>query len=95
MKGFKETLKKMEEIMLAKNHDYSGDVNPFRNFEMVEHLGITSVENGILVRMTDKITRISNLLGKEGKVLDEKVEDTLLDLANYAVILKCYMESKK
>jgi hypothetical protein len=27
--------------------------------------------------------------------LDEKVEDTLLDLANYAVILKCYMESKK
>lgn len=95
MKGFKETLKRMEEIMLSKNHDYSGSVNPFRNFEMVEKLGITSVEQGLLVRMTDKLSRVSNLLGKEGKVLDEKVEDTLLDLANYAVILKCYMESKK
>lgn len=95
MKGFKETLKKMEEIMLAKNHDYSGEVDAFRNFKMVEQLGISSVEQGLLVRMTDKLSRVSNLLGKEGKVLDEKVEDTLLDLANYAVILKCYMESKK
>jgi hypothetical protein len=95
MKGFKETLNKMEEIMTAKNHDYSGETDPFKNFKMVEHLGISSVEQGLLVRMTDKMSRVSNLLGKECKVLDEKVEDTLLDLANYAVILKCYMESKK
>lgn len=95
VKGFKETLEKMNSIREAKNHDYAGVGDPFDNFKMVEKLGITSVEKGILVRMTDKMSRIVNLLEREGKVEDEKIEDTLLDLANYTVILKCYLEHKK
>ena len=92
--GFKETLDKMNEIHIAKNHDYAmaNDGDPFKNFRLCEQLGICSVEKGILVRMCDKISRISNLLEKEGKVKDEKLEDTLLDMANYAVILKCWIE---
>jgi len=93
--GFKETLDKMYEIHIAKNHDYAGKANPFKNFELVEAVGVCSVEKGILVRMCDKMSRISNLLETEGKVADEKIEDTLCDLANYSVILKCYLEQKK
>ena len=41
----------------------------------------------MLVRMHDKIGRLDNLLtGKTPDVVDERVEDTLLDLANYALI---------
>lgn len=80
-----------------KNADYAGDDDPFANFRLVEKLGICSVETGILVRMTDKMARITNLLkeGKVNQVKDESVDDTLIDLANYAVILAAYRESRR
>ena len=94
LKEFEHTINEMLEITTRKNHDYStteSNWDAYKNFKMVEELGITSVEKWILVRMTDKLTRISNLLDKEWLVSDEKIEDTLLDLANYAIILKIYL----
>ena len=42
-----------------------------------------------LVRISDKFNRLENLLmGNDAKVKDERVEDTLLDLANYCIMLK-------
>ena len=80
-----------------KNADYAGDADPFANFRLVEKLGICSVETGILVRMTDKMARITNLLqeGRVNQVKDESVDDTLIDLANYSVILAAYRASKR
>lgn len=80
-------------IMKEKNHDYAGLDDPFKNFKNVEMLGI-SVEKGILVRMIDKISRISNLLERPAQVADEKIQDTLLDLINYTNILKVYIDNK-
>lgn len=88
---FKKTLDNMYLIMLKKNADYA-KTDPFGNFKLVEELGITNVEKGILVRMADKISRITNLIDKEAQVKDESIEDTLQDLANYAVILKIYLQ---
>jgi len=89
-------VKRMLEIAEAKNHDYGGkDSNAFANFMAVEHLGAASAEAGITVRMTDKLSRIITLLNKEAKVADESITDTLLDLANYALILKALIAYKK
>lgn len=92
--GFKETLDTMYSIMVAKNADYAGTTDPFANFMQVENLGISTAEKGILVRITDKLSRISNLLETEAQVKDEAITDTLQDMANYAVILKCLIEEK-
>jgi hypothetical protein len=94
MERFRKNIEAMYEITARKNHDYSWTEFAFRNFETVEDLWICSVEEWILVRMVDKMTRISNLIDKTWQVADEKVEDTLLDLANYALILKIYRETK-
>lgn len=91
---FKETLEKMQEIHEKKNADYADTSDPFLNFRGCEDMGICTVEAGILVRMTDKMQRIANLLKRENKVSDENVEDTLIDLSNYAVILNCYLKVK-
>jgi hypothetical protein len=40
------------------------------------------------------MSRISTLIDKEAKVEDEKIIDTLVDLANYAIILKVYLSQK-
>ena len=82
------------DLLERKNNDYA-NANPFHNVALSELAGV-SVEQGIVVRMTDKLARLGNLLsGKEQKVLDEKVEDTLQDMANYSAILYAYLKSKK
>ena len=81
----------MIKVMEAKNHDYAGGTgDAFANFQLIETLskGEISREMGCLVRMTDKLSRVMRLLqNKENKVIDEKIEDTLKDLANYSLLL--------
>lgn len=98
LKFHEETLLKMIEITKQKNHDYAGfeDDDPFANFKIVEKCGISSTEQGFLTRMMDKVSRINSFV-KQGvcNVKDEKIEDTLLDLANYSILMAGYIKSKK
>lgn len=74
----------------AKSTDYSGTTDAFANFQLVETLtqGKITAEMGIVVRMSDKLQRISNLLlAGKAEVKDEKVADTCRDLMIYAGIL--------
>ena len=86
----------MIQIAVRKNADYTaGSGDPFANFRLTETLGFGSVETGILVRMTDKMARLRCLTeGRTLQVKDETIEDTLLDLANYALILRSYIYHK-
>lgn len=82
------------DLIRAKNNDYANGTNPFRNFELAEHLGI-DVKKAIVVRMADKMARIANLLDKEGAVKDESIEDTILDGINYLAILGARIDYEK
>ncbi len=74
---FKEITDRMLEIYKAKNTDYGSSVSDtYRDFGLVS----------FLVRMQDKMNRLKTLNKNEAKVLDEKIEDTLLDLANYSIL---------
>jgi hypothetical protein len=97
LKFHAECCESLMEITKKKNHDYTGDSNdPFFNFTRVENLGICSTEQGFLTRMTDKMSRITTFVNKGIlQVEDEKVTDTLLDLANYAILMAGYIESKR
>jgi hypothetical protein len=76
------------EILEKKNNDYSSDKDPMRNFTEIEKFLNITAEQGIFVRIMDKISRLGNALSnKEMKVSDESVEDTLKDLINYSAIL--------
>lgn len=50
-----------------------------------------------LVRMSDKWNRLNALLapGAERKVEDEKVQDTLLDLASYCIMMAMEVEKRE
>jgi hypothetical protein len=81
----------MTTIMKAKNHDYAGSADPFANFTIVEQIGLASTEVGMMTRMTDKVSRIAKYLASgELKVKDEDCGQTLLDLANYCLLLYAY-----
>lgn len=83
------------EITKRKNADYSKTKDAFANFQLVEYLGVTDTATGIMVRMCDKVIRISNLIKTEGKVKDESITDTLIDLANYSLILAVWINTNK
>ncbi len=89
--------KKMVETTKAKNADYTGTTDdPFANFTNAQNLGITEIDRAILVRMSDKFTRIIGFVNKGTlEVKDEVIEDTLLDLASYSILLSAYIKSQK
>lgn len=96
VKFFEEKTAEMNATMKRKNHDYGGDQDPFKNFTMVEALEICQPETGFLTRMTDKLSRITTFVNKGNlKVKNESVQDTLLDLANYALLMSAYLESQR
>lgn len=92
--SFETLLTQMRDIHRAKDADYSGAVR-YGNFRGSEELGVPA-HIGAALRLRDKMQRAGNLLRREWlaahdagppAVTDESVEDTLLDLANYALIV--------
>lgn len=81
-------------IMIKKNKDYASDGQPFSNFKGCEIIGV-EYKKGILVRVLDKIKRVSNLLEKDPDVKDESIEDTLLDIMNYTNIILTAIQYEK
>lgn len=70
-------LEELEDLMHERGQKYGpGNIAEFGDF-------------GVLVRMSDKLARLRNLYttGNGADVRDESVEDTLMDIANYAVIM--------
>jgi hypothetical protein len=82
-----EVIKKMKSIMGNKSHDYSEDKDILSNFKMTDVLFGVPAYTGVLIRMSDKVSRIQNITAKgSNKVKDESMQDTLLDLANYSLL---------
>lgn len=97
-KFHEEMTRRMNVITKQKNADYTGAAgdDPFANFNRVASLGVCSTEQGFMVRMLDKYMRINSFVQKGFlNVKDESVEDTLLDLANYAILFAGYLRSQK
>lgn len=91
---FKKELDEMLALTSRKNADYADDNDAFANFKIIEHLSANRITaaQGFVVRMSDKLQRIVNLTARENKVADEKITDTLRDLAVYCLLFKIYLE---
>jgi hypothetical protein len=89
---------KMADTTRRKYSDYAGANgarDAFANLRMVETFGVLTTEQGIFTRMSDKFARLASFLAnKTLKVKDESIEDTLLDLANYCILLVVYLRHK-
>lgn len=67
----------LNDIYQRKNADYGDSFAKLRN----------ELPSAILVRVYDKYSRLKNLLeGSDQLVLDESIDDTLMDLANYCIM---------
>ena len=87
-------LEEIADIHEKKNGDYATVEDPLSNLRQCERLGVTSYI-GTLIRMTDKFSRLEQLINKEPDVVGESVSDTLNDIANYALLARILWEEKK
>ena len=86
---YSQFLDQMAAERAKKNTDYTADNDdPFHNFRAAALYGLCSAEIGVMTRLLDKVSRAATFLqNKELVVKDEKIYDTLRDLANYSIIL--------
>lgn len=72
-----QVLVELNRLYARKNHDY-GD-----SFHLTyQKWGLPMAA----IRLEDKYRRFETLIRAEGRVKDESVRDTLIDLANYALM---------
>ena len=86
---FSKITDKMAETYQAKNKDYGNAFSKSYN-----EFGPVSA----VVRMNDKMERIKSLIKQgdsERQVKDESIQDTILDLANYSVMLLVEMQTEQ
>lgn len=85
-------------LMARKNEDYTaGDKNILGNLAMCEGIshGDVLTEQGIILRMGDKLCRAWTLTKGEGAVANEPMHDVCLDLINYAVLLQVAHQQRR
>ena len=83
---FKDIVKGMIETYVRKNHDYGNSFD-----KSLDKFGLVAS----VVRIGDKMNRIESLVQKKAMVQDESIRDTLLDMANYAIMTVMWMDNQK
>ena len=84
--AFKDIINTMYDIFIKKNHDYG---NSFE--QSLDEEGLAASR----IRMGDKWNRFKQLSkGVKAQVNDESIRDTLLDMANYAIMTVMWLDKK-
>lgn len=76
----------LTKIYQAKNQDYD---NSFE--KSLYKFGLVAS----IIRLSDKMNRIESLSQTKARVKDESIEDTLLDLANYAIMTVIWLRKSR
>lgn len=78
-----QILDQLHQTFVEKNSDYGSSAHlTYMKYGMTAYL----------IRIEDKFNRLQNLMNKDQLVKDESFRDTLLDLANYAIMAAMELE---
>lgn len=81
-----EICKELNSLYLRKNHDYGDSFHT-----TFQKYGLTMSA----IRLGDKFQRFESLLKQENQVKDESIRDTLIDMANYAIMTVMELDGRE
>lgn len=92
---YMEVIEKLKNTFLKKNHDYGSSVK--KNYDKFESYGKNEGLKYVFGRIAEKHDRLENLIygNHTNQVTDESIEDTLLDMANYAILAAVSIQEHK
>jgi hypothetical protein len=82
----REVIEEIHNTFKIKNADYGNSFG-----EQYEEYGLLSA----VIRLDDKMRRLKQLLKQDAQVKDESIRDTVLDLANYAIMTVMELDNNK
>jgi hypothetical protein len=82
---FKELTKLMEHTLFSKGDDYA-NADRLSNFKLSGAISGTNARQIALDLIAVKVSRLGNLFHSD-KVNNESISDSILDLANYSILL--------
>lgn len=91
---FKEMTSKMETILLKKGNDYANE-DRLSNFKLAGSICGLTAEQSCLSLIATKVARLGNLLGSGKRPDNESIQDSVLDLANYSILLSMIIDNNK
>lgn len=83
---FEEFVNNMRSTLLNKGDDYANE-DRLSNFKLAGSIAGGSAEINCLNLIATKVARLGVLLNAKSAPKNESVDDSILDLANYAVLL--------
>ena len=89
---FLEKLQQIAELHSVKQHDYGQGNDPFANIRASQEFGVEPWV-GAVIRLNDKVTRLKSFIAN-GVLKNESIQDSLLDIAVYALISLILFEEK-
>lgn len=91
---FERMINKMAEVMMSKGDDYA-NTDRLSNFKTAGAIVGVSPEINCLSLIATKVARLGVLLNSKEAPNNESIRDSVLDLANYAVLLDMLLSEKK
>lgn len=86
---------KADSIMLRKGNDYASNADRLSNFKDAARIANITVDKQFLSLIATKVARLGQLTNVKDSIEFESVEDTLLDLRNYATLYIMYLQESK
>jgi hypothetical protein len=93
-KYFQSVVESMKNILLKKGDDYA-NADRLSNFKLAGQICGFTPEQNCLSLIATKVARLGVLLNSDKKPNNESIQDSVLDLANYSILLSMILNEKK
>jgi len=84
----------MKKTLFSKGDDYANE-DRLSNFKLAGAISGGNASTNCLNMISTKVARLGNLLNKNEGPNNESIDDSVLDLANYAVLLYMIINENK
>ena len=84
---FDVMVSRMRETLINKGDDYATDIDRLSNFKDTAAICGLQPRQIVLTMIAIKVARLGVLLNKPDGPINEPIADSILDLANYAILL--------
>lgn len=93
VKHFEVITTQMKEILFKKGNDYA-NIDRLSNFKLAGGICGLKAEQNCLSLIATKVARLGVLLNSDKDPNNESIQDSVLDLANYSVLLSMILKDR-
>lgn len=89
-----ELFAKANDLTVSKGLGYGLEHDTLRNMRFAEYVSVCDAPTAAYIRLLDKVFRLGRLL-KNPDIPHDSLEDTVIDLINYATYVYALVEEKR